>query len=550
MPTIDINKRDLQELLGIDVLDRDIKNFFLPVKGEVDGFEDDTIKLDVKDSNRPDLWSVEGVARDLKSHIGIEKGYPKLELKKSNYVVSIEGVENIRPKAAYAIARNVTITDSLLKSLIQMQEKICGSFGRKRKEVAIGIFDLDKVHGTKLRYYGADKKEQFIPLGFDKPMSLETILKEHPKGVEYSFLLSNKNKYPVLRDEQNEVLSMPPIINSESSGKVETTTRNLFLDVTGFDQNTINTALLILCYALSDRGAKIEQVELDYKLDKKKIVTPYIEEKFVEFDKQKIIDYFEPLSDSQITELLERRRYRVEIKKDKIKVFYLNYRQDILHPVDVIEDLIISYDYNKVKASDLTIQTTGKLLDKTEWLNLVREAGLGLGLQEVMTFTLTSKEKQYKKLLRAGQPVELANPMSENIAIFREFIFPEHLELLSKNQHITYPQNIYEVGQTLSTDTKEVFERNKLTVTLCYNKVSFTEIQKMLDATLRNIGAKDIKIKSKEFNWFVKGRSAEVIFKINNTEKTGIIGELNPQILENFNLEMPVALFEIEVDKN
>jgi len=549
LPTIDFNKRDFEELMGIDVSAREIQNYFLAVKGEVDGFEDDTIKLDVKDSNRPDLWSVEGVARELRAHIGFDKGIPKYNFKKSDYVVNVEGVEEVRPRAAYAIAKNVKITDALLRSLIQIQEKICGSYGKKRKDVAIGIFDLDKVHGKKLIYFGADKTTTFIPLGFDKKLTLEQILKEHPKGKEYGFLLQGSKKYPLLVDEKQEVLSMPPIINSEGSGKVEVTTKNLFLDVTGFDQDVVNTALLILCTALADRGATIEQVELIYKRENKKILTPYIEERSIEFDKKKIFEYFEPLTDQQVTDLLERKRYRVEIKKDRIKCYYLNYRQDILHPVDVIEDLIISADFNKIKVENLKIQTIGKLLDKTEWQTLVREAALGLGLQEVMTFTLTSKEKQYKKLFKEGQPVEIANPMSENISIFREFIFPEHLELLSRNQHISYPQNIYEVGQTLSTDKKDVFEKTKLCVTLCYNKVSFTDIQKLLFSLLENIGAKDIKLKTNNLSWFIGGRSAIVTFKIDGKEKQGFIGEINPKVLEQFNLEMPCAIFEIEVDK-
>jgi len=550
MPTIDFSKQDLEALFGRYVDEEDMHSLFLPAKGELDGYENGNIKLDIKDSNRPDLWGIEGIVRELKGHLNINPGLPKYKFKKSSYIVTVEGVKNIRPKAAYAVAKNVKITDEFLISLIQMQEKICGSFGRKRKEVAIGIFDLDKVHGKKLRYYGADKAIKFSPLGFTNQMSLEQILKEHPKGKEYAHLLQGCAKYPLLVDEKNEVLSMPPVINSENSGKVELTTKNLFLDVTGFDQDVVNAALLILCMALTDRGCDVQTANIIYKDENNKTIqTPYIQQKTLVFDKKLVYDYFQKLSDKEIKELLERKRYKVGFTKDKIKATYLNHRTDVMHPVDIIEDMLISYGFYNIQPEELAVKTTGNILEKTEWQNLVREATLGFGLQEVMTFTLTSKQKQYANILTKGQAVEIANPMSELISIFRERIFPEHLDFLSRNQHITYPQNVFEVGQALETDGKEVFEKTKLCVTLCYNGVSYTRTKQILDGILRNIGATNVKFKTKDFGWFINGRSAEISFKIDGKEKRGFIGELNPQVLENFNLEMPVALFEIEVNK-
>jgi phenylalanyl-tRNA synthetase beta chain len=198
MPTIDINRRDLENLCGFEINKDKLEDLFLPVKGEVDGYEEGQIKLDVKDSNRPDLWCVEGVARELRLDKGIMTGLPKYNFNKSDYVVDIENVENIRPKAAYALAKNVDVTDELLKSIIQMQEKICGSYGKKRKEIAIGIFDLDKINGKKLKYFGADKSTKFVPLGFDESLTLTQILENHPKGKEYGHLISSFDKYPLL----------------------------------------------------------------------------------------------------------------------------------------------------------------------------------------------------------------------------------------------------------------------------------------------------------------------------------------------------------------
>ena len=548
MPTIEFKKSDLEILLNKKIKDNEVFDFFLPVKGEVDGFENNIIKLDEKDSNRPDLWSVEGIARDLKAHLQIDVSIPQYNFDNSQYVVKIDdNLKNIRPFGAYAIAKNVKITDDFLKSLIQIQEKITTSFGKKRAEVAIGIFDLDKINGKKLKYFASETNFKFIPLGFEQQMTLKEILEKHPKGKEFSKILKNKIKYPLLVDEKNNVLSMPPIINSNSSGKVTTHTKNLFIDVTGTNFEKVNVALLILSMALADRGAKVEKVKI---IDgKKEIYTPVLKIEELEFDKKLIFDYFEELSDNKIKELLERKRYDVEFINNKIKVKYLNYRQDIFHPVDVIEDLLISYGFNKIIPEKINVLTSGSTLEKTDWLNLVREAALGTKLQEVMLFTLTSRNKQYKNILYENEPVEIANPMSEKIAIFREHIFPEHLEFLTKNQHISYPQNIFEVGPILELKDDEVVEKEKLTVSLCNNNISFTEIKQYLETILRNIGAKDIKVSKKEYDWFIVGRSAKVKYKLKNKLHTGFLGEIKPEVLLNFGLEMPVALFEIEIYK-
>ncbi|MFA4907811.1 MAG: phenylalanine--tRNA ligase beta subunit-related protein, partial [archaeon] len=272
MPNIEASKSDLEKLAGKKFSDSELEEALLYVKGEIDSREGDCLKIDIKETNRPDLWSTEGIARELRSHFGLEKGIPFPEVKPAKVTVTIgAGLEKIRPLGVYAICRGVKVTDESLRQLIQLQEKICLTFGRKRKEVAIGVFDADKVKGN-CRYLAMDPGFEFIPLGYSRQMSLREILYEHPKGKEYAHLLEGREKFPLLLDENNGVLSMPPIINSEGSGKVTEATKNLFIDVTGFRQENIETALRIICLALSDRGATIEAVQV--KRAGKTITTP------------------------------------------------------------------------------------------------------------------------------------------------------------------------------------------------------------------------------------------------------------------------------------
>ena len=269
-----MNKKDLEELCGCRFQSKEeLEEALWKAKTELESLEGDEIKASLSDTNRPDLLSTEGIARELRYRLGKQKKILEYKTKKSGIVATVDpALKEIRPKAAYAIARNVKVTDAFLRQMIQLQEKICLTFGQKRKEIAIGVFDLGQVNGN-VRYYAADLKTEFVPLEYKVKMRLDEILAEHPKGKEYGQLLKGQKKYPLLVDSKNEVLSMPPIINSAGSGKVTEKTKNLFLDVTGFSQEKVNTALAVFCAALADRGAAIGSVEVNY--GNKKVTTPF-----------------------------------------------------------------------------------------------------------------------------------------------------------------------------------------------------------------------------------------------------------------------------------
>ncbi len=549
MPQVEFSKKDLEKLLGFKVNEKDLETYFLPTKSELDSYKDGIITLKGTDTNRPDLWGVEGVVRELKAHLDLET--KKYEFKKSDYSVEISDLKNIRPRASYAIVKNVKMSEDFLVSLINMQEKIANSFGNRRKDVAIGIFDLDKIKGKKLKYFAKEKTFEFIPLGENKKMSLEQILNEHKKGIEYANLLKDFNKYPILMDEKENVLSMPPIINSNNSGKVELNTKNLFIDITGFSQKKLDVVLLIFAMAFVDRGCVVEQVEVNYLDEKIKYWGLDLTPGKMQIKKQLINEYIGlNLDDNTICKLLKQKNYSVEINKDIINLTYPPYRQDILHVVDVIEDIIIEYGYNLLEPKKLNFYSVGKLLPETEWQNLIRNIGVGLGLQEILSFTLTSVKKQYNCLnIKDFKPVELENPMSENIAIFRERILPEHLEFLSKNQHISYPQNIFEIGKVISIKDNKAIENTNLIITLSSNDVSYTLIKQYLDAVLKNLDISEISYEKIDLPYLIEGRSAKIVFKLNNKIMVGYLGEISPSVLMNFGINMPVAYFEININK-
>ncbi|MCD6478835.1 MAG: phenylalanine--tRNA ligase subunit beta [Candidatus Diapherotrites archaeon] len=546
MPTIEISKADLEKLLGKKLTNNELKErAVLFVKGEIEAIAGDYVKIELKDTNRPDLLSAEGIARELKGFYGIELGLPKFKVYKSRVKVSVDPkLKNIRPKGAYAIAKRVHVTEHLLEQMIQLQEKICETFGRKRREIAIGIFDYDKVKGN-LRYYAADPSEEFVPLGFNEKLSLSEILERHPKGIEYRHLIDSHSKYPLLVDSQNEVLSMPPIINSEYSGKVTTETENLFIDVTGFNQETINIALDIICAALHDRKARIESVTVDY--GNKKIVTPILGSQEIVVEHALIENIFgEKVSKDSIKRFAKMKRMDCSFVKNAAVVRYPSYRADVLHAIDIVEDLLIARDYNAIEPEPVRIPTKGYELAERALIDAVREACIGLQLQEVLTFTLTSKEKQQAKMLLPElRFVELENPLSSEYCVFRQSIVPELLDFLSKNKHCAYPQKIFEVGRVvrpkLSEETR-VEEKDVLCVAITHKDANFNEIKACLDAICKAMDWHYEMVRA-EHAAFKKGLCAYIRLG----SKRGIIGEISEKVLANFNLKVPVAVLELEL---
>ena len=119
----------------------------------------------------------------------------------------------IRPSISGGIVRGVTLDDISIRCIMELQEKLHVTLGRKRKKVSIGIHDLSKLEGPFNYDTCSPHEPAFVPLQKDYEMTPQEILEEHPKGIEYAHLLSEFNRYPIIKDSNDEVASMPPIIN-------------------------------------------------------------------------------------------------------------------------------------------------------------------------------------------------------------------------------------------------------------------------------------------------------------------------------------------------
>ena len=542
MPTITFSLKDLQHLTGKKLAIEEVHDMAHYGKAEVEAYDEETdeVKMNFDDTNLPYLWSVEGFARLLKGVLGMQKGIPEIKLNKGNYQVIVDkSIMKDRPFIACFAAKGRKIDDYLLKQIIQLQEKFCESYGRRRQKVSIGLYSYKRIK-FPLHYKAVEPGSiEFVPLDFKAKMNLKEILAEHPKGKEYAWILDGWEKYPVLIDDNGEILSFIPVINSNFTGKLEIDDEDIFFEATGTDEEAVNLAANIFAYAFHDRKFDIYSVEVKY--GEKKVLAPRLENHSVMVKPEQINQMFGmELKESEIKNLLEKGQYDYR----EHKAFAAPYRGDILHPVDVIEDIGIIYGFVRLKEFPLTTYTIGSGLKINEFIDKVREIVIGFGCLEVVSAVLTNKDYLYRKMnIEDSETIEIEDYMSETYSAVRSWILPNLMEVFSKNKHITFPQKIFEEGLANSLKGEKVEEFSRIAVAVSNEDANYTEIRQVLDSIMKLLGV-HYDIEETEHNSFIEGRVGRAIVK---GKKVAYLGEINPEVLSRWGLEMPVAALELNL---
>ena len=560
MPKIEVPEKLFFSLAGREYTDDEMNEIFPVAKAELDGREEGSIKIELNDTNRPDLWSVAGVARALKTY---ESG----EIPEYNFFSSAsktmdcggrvhiddESALGIRDFSISFAADGCRVTEDLLVNLIQSQEKLCQNFGRKRKTIAIGIFRSDLIK-YPVHYYGADPdKTAFVPLGMTEKLTLREILEKHPKGKEYGHIIADKPRYPYLTDDEGETLSFSPIINSARAGAVQVGDENLFVDISGPIIDDILLAASILACDMADLGFRILPVKVTLARDTKygrEITVPY----YFQQETSCPLDFVEKelglkLSAQECIDALRRMGVRASVKDDVITVRCPEYRNDFLHAVDIVEDIMIGHGlgrFEPVMPSDFTL---GYLSGAEEYSRKVKKLMVGLGFQEMMYNYLGSRKEYVENMHISDEKVVfIANPMSENYEVVRPSILPSLLESESVSGHAVYPHRIFELGKVCykdDSDNSGTVTKNNLGFLAADNQIGFNEASSYVNTLLYFLRIDYTLEPADGDQRFIEGRAARVI---SGGRQIGVYGEVHPQVLESWGCSMPAVMAEFDLD--
>jgi phenylalanyl-tRNA synthetase beta chain len=570
MPTIDIEYSGLEVLIGKEwtrtklgnpenpVTFENLDEYLAFVKAEVKGYSpsDDVLSIEMKDTNRPDLWSAEGLARGLRCFLGLEKGPRHYTAEKPVIEVNVDPkLFNIRPFIACAVVKNVQLTDAVIRGLMHMQDKLDKTYGRNRQKTSIGIYNLHLIT-PPIEYRAVNPRDvSFVPLGFAERMGLDEILERHPKGIEFGHIVKKNPLYPMLFDSEGKILSFPPIINSNDLGKITEESRSLLVEVTGTLNRTVVNTLNLVTSALIDCRGKASSATIHYtdssgdmRMD---TVTPDFRSRTMHLS----VEYTNrllglKLSGKHISELLLTAGLGVgKVDDCCVEALVPFYRVDVMHQVDIIEDVAVAYGYNNIEGVWREMPTTGKAKPDLQRINIARDLMVGLGYQEILTYTLTNEENLFTKMnTKAVGHVELANPKVVTMTCLRSWLLPSLMEFLGNNQSVEFPQKIFEFGKvTLPDESKETKTRDEdwLCAATTHANANFTEAKSALDAFLGNLGV-EWQIAETAHPSFIEGRVGKVMV---GEVDVGLVGEINPLVLEAWKLENPVAAFEVDLQK-
>ena len=561
MPKIEVHENLFNSLLGTSYTDEQLEAVFPVAKAELDGHDvvEKLYKIELNDTNRPDLWSAAGVARQLVSYrdktIASYDFFSTAEEEvdsEGRRLIVHESAALVRPFSIGFAATGKVVDEEILLNLIQSQEKLCNNFGRKRKTIAMGVYRSDMIT-YPVHFEGADPdKAHFVPLHLDEDLTLREICAKHPKGLEYGPIVADKPVFPFLYDDANEVLSFPPVINSARIGAVEVGDEHLFFEFSGTGLDDLLLAASIVACDCSDMGFTILPVRCEFPYDTeygREITVPYYFQQpaacELGFLRKMLGD---SLSGEQVVDALRHMGIFSLVDEEMVYITVPEYRNDFLHPVDIVEDVMIGHGLENFAPELPNDSTVGRITEEEAFARKVKEIMVGLGFQEMMYNYLGSKREYIDNMHVDGSDyIQIANPMSENYEYVRPSVIHSLLESESVSGHAVYPHQIFEVGKVAfldDADNSGTTTRNYLGFLGASSEMGFNQLNSQI-STLFYFLNREYVMQEMVDPRFIDGRCGKLVSK---GIEVGIFGEVHPAVLESWGITMPTVACEIDLD--
>mmetsp|Transcript_2361 Transcript_2361/g.2834 ORF Transcript_2361/g.2834 Transcript_2361/m.2834 type:complete len:646 (+) Transcript_2361:151-2088(+) len=588
-------------------------------KKQLSVFSDSVIyKIDVP-ANRYDLLCIEGLSRAIKIFLGDLDApqYQVVQVPESDMermVVQQSTTATIRPFVVCAILRDVTFTQERYQSFIELQDQLHRNLCRQRTLVAIGTHDMDTVQGPFKYEARAPSHINFVPLThsatqqtFDAKALLEHYETEpackHLKP--YVPIIKDSPLYPVVLDSNETVMSLPPIINGSKS-KITLDTTNVFIECTATDLTKANIVLDTVVTMFSEYAAKpftVEPVRVEFVDASSQITKSYITPQMYTRNESASVSFVNSLIGINITaqkmvELCNKIQLGPATLLDNdtmLQVTVPPTRSDILHAVDIAEDIGIAFGYNNIVKRVPTTATVGSEQPLATLGDLLREEIARAGYIEVLTHGLCSIHDNFTALRRSiTSAVSLSNPANVEYQVVRTTLLPGLLKTLQHNRSASFANGfkLFEISDVVLPDDKHVVTetivgaRNSRKVCGVYagptsgfeiihglvdRIMTLTEVQpeeeyiknsaKGLEEqyrvsregwyyTIRALDTDDVNGHASSGTYF-PGRAAEVLLTKPGVEEKmsiGTFGILHPEVLTNFDIQYPTSALELDLE--
>ena len=571
MPTISVDQKLLASLLSRHGCQHDIADVDhrLPLLGtDIDRCDEEVLDIEIF-PNRPDLLSAETLSLAMRGFLHNQPTLANESLESSGITLSVEPeLATIRPVILGAVVRGLDMVDDdemddFIKQLMDHQEKLHFALGRGRRRASIGVHDLTTLK-PPFTVKAVERSHSFIPLAMEHAMTIDEILASHPKGVDYAHLLDGMEKVPIIEDAEGAVLSFPPIINGVHT-TVQSSTRDLFIDATGWVRRACESCLMLVALQAKERGGTLQTIQIIDCHGKQEVLPNWTPVHHRVPARLITTILGRELSDDELSNAMLRMggtytgrspatsdeispsksmQYASE-GEDMFGFDMPRWRFDLLHPVDIVEDIAIGHGYEDL-GNDVPKAPMNAIPRPDDNLRRrIRTSMQGMGFMQIQSLTLSNDEDQFNRMRWKpfNEITRITNPITLEHTMMRHFLLPGLLRLLATNRHHDLPQSVYELG-TVVRDHKNM---DRLAFLTAERIGGFASIRGRIQAFLRDIGAENVVIEplpDNEGPWLA-GRSAKILL---DGEWVGCFGEIDPSISQIFELLVPLNGAEFDVE--
>ncbi|CAM9719977.1 unnamed protein product [Ectocarpus sp. 6 AP-2014] len=635
MPTLGVNRDDLFEALGHVYTEKEFDELCFEFGIELDEVTSEAIELEKQSqgggraggagaastdvvykidipANRYDLLCIEGLARALRVFLGKEDSpvfrtvEPAGGAGARQKMTVGSGAAKIRPYVVCAVLRGVTFNAKSYKSFMDLQDKLHQNICRRRTLVAIGAHDLNAVKGP-FRYDAVPPSDiDFVPLtpsdqGTFNAKALLDLYNTDPSVKHlkpYTPIIYESEVYPVIKDANGDVLSLPPVINGHLS-RIRLETTDVFIECTATDLTKANIVLDTMVTMFSEYcGDKfsVEPVDVTYDDNSGDVkTTPLLSTRTEKASVAEICSIIGvEIEEEEICRLCTKMQLGpaevVEMGEGEggkgIKVTVPPTRSDILHPVDVVEDVAIAYGFNKIPTTLPATLTVGGHQPLNNFGDLLREEISRAGYTEMLTHGLCSRAENFKMLRRQEEPcVSLSNPKHVEYEVVRTSLLPGALKTAQFNRAMPVKDGVrlFEISDVVVRDDScDTGARNcrRLVATYMGPTAGFEIIHGLVDrimslvqvAPSEEYSGNDprarvggpwrenmrYRIEPVDRPTFFPGRCADVLLMVKDTEeggsagwreiRLGSFGMLHPEVLKAYDLRDPSSAVEIDLE--
>lgn len=507
-------------------------------------------------SNRPDCMSIIGLARESAATFNREFKIPEIKPTGNNEDVNdyakVEIADpSICPRYTARAVKNVKIGPSpqwiqrrltacglrSINNIVDITNYIMLEYGQP-----MHAYDLDNIEGKKIIVRDASDGETLETLD-EQPRELKSgmiTIADEKRAIGVAGVMGGANTE--VTDTTTTVLfesaNFNPILVRRGAKSLGMRTDASALFEKGLDSENCLNAINRACELIEEMGAgEVIGGCIDiYPIKKTKTVLPFEPEKMNKFLGTDI-----PASD--MAEYLKRLEFEVNGSNVEVPTF----RGDIETMADIAEEVARIYGYNNLPTTMMKGRVTigGKTLkQKTE--DCIRELLTAYGMYETMTYSFIDPKEFEMTKVPADNVVKIINPLGEENSIMRTNMLSSVIKTLKINYNRRVPKaKIFELGMTYIPVENQKLPDEKIVVALgMYGDVDFFDLKGIVQNLLDDLGIKNAEFEADtESPAYHPGRCAKICA---GGKIIGTIGQLHPDIAENFKLDTDIYCGELD----